>query len=69
MQDVNKDDICRFADDFLDKDLKLKGKILRETRNYIAENAQGVFVWVALIKTNYCVMLNLDIVVPKSFGN
>jgi len=51
MQDMNKDDICRFADDFLDKDLKLKGKILHETRNYIAENAQGVFVWVALIRS------------------
>jgi len=50
MQDVNKDDICRFADDFLYKDLKLKGKILHETRNYIAENAQGVFVWVAVVR-------------------
>jgi len=51
MQDVNKDDIFRFADDFLNRDLKLTGKIFRETRSYIAENAQGVFLWVALIKS------------------
>ena len=51
MQDVNKDDIFRFADDFLNRDLKLTGKILRETRSYIAENAEGVFLWVALIKS------------------
>jgi hypothetical protein len=51
MQDENKGDIFRFADDFLNKDLKLTGKILGEARDYITENAQGVFVWVDLVKT------------------
>ncbi|KAF8537128.1 hypothetical protein BDD12DRAFT_746119, partial [Trichophaea hybrida] len=51
LQDENKDDISKFADHFLTKDLKLSGKILNEAAYYISENAQGVFVWVSLIKT------------------
>jgi hypothetical protein len=51
MQDENKDDISRFADDFLNMDLKLTGKILSEARNFIVQNAQGVFVWVGLVKS------------------
>jgi hypothetical protein len=50
MQDENTDDIFRFADDFL-RELKLTGKILGEAKDYITENAQGVFVWVNLVKT------------------
>jgi hypothetical protein len=50
MQDENTDDISRFADDFLTRDLKLTGKILHEARDYITEHAQGVFVWVGLVK-------------------
>jgi len=50
IQDENRGDICRFADNFLKRDLGLNEKTLRDATNYIAENAQGVFIWVALIK-------------------
>jgi len=50
MQDENTGDISRFAVDFLTRDLKLTGKILDEARDYIVENAQGVFVWVGLVR-------------------
>jgi hypothetical protein len=49
MQDENTDDISRFAEDFLTRNLKLTGKILHEARDYITEHAQGVFVWVGLV--------------------
>ncbi|KAF8245679.1 hypothetical protein K440DRAFT_662625 [Wilcoxina mikolae CBS 423.85] len=49
MQEQNKNDIARFADDFL-SDLQLSGEVLREATDYITDNAQGVFVWVALVK-------------------
>ncbi|KAF8533696.1 hypothetical protein BDD12DRAFT_634825, partial [Trichophaea hybrida] len=32
-------------------DLRLSGKILREAIHYIIENAQGVFIWVSLVRT------------------
>ncbi|KAA8900228.1 hypothetical protein FN846DRAFT_989152 [Sphaerosporella brunnea] len=51
MQDQNEEDISRFADDFLNRDFKLTGKILRDATDYITEHAQGVFVWVALVKS------------------
>ncbi|KAF8541819.1 hypothetical protein BDD12DRAFT_667923, partial [Trichophaea hybrida] len=51
MQDENTDDISRFADNFLKRDLGLTREILHYATNYIAENAQGVFVWVALVKS------------------
>jgi hypothetical protein len=51
MQEQNKDDISRFAASFLNTDLHLSGKILREATDYITENAEGVFVWVSLVKT------------------
>ncbi|KAF8542365.1 hypothetical protein BDD12DRAFT_385345 [Trichophaea hybrida] len=51
LQDENEHDITRFADDFLKNDLKLAGKILDETADYVTGNAQGVFVWVGLVKT------------------
>jgi len=50
IQDENRDDICRFADNFLKRDLGLNEKTLSDATNYIAQNAQGVFIWVALIK-------------------
>jgi hypothetical protein len=51
MQDVNKDDISRFAICFLEKEIKLTGKILGEAADCIIGNADGVFVWVGLVKT------------------
>jgi hypothetical protein len=50
MQDENRDDICKFADNFLKRELGLAGKTLRDSTEYIVENAQGVFIWVALIR-------------------
>ncbi|KAF8536605.1 hypothetical protein BDD12DRAFT_747910 [Trichophaea hybrida] len=50
MQDQNMGDISRFADDFLNSDLRLSGNILRDATDYITKNAQGVFVWVSLVK-------------------
>jgi hypothetical protein len=43
-------DISRFADDFLNTDLRLSGKILHDATEYITKNAQGVFFWVSLVK-------------------
>jgi hypothetical protein len=50
MQDENKDDISRFTVDFLEHDLKLTSRDLEETKDYIVKHAEGVFVWVHLIK-------------------
>ncbi|KAF8533438.1 hypothetical protein BDD12DRAFT_760981 [Trichophaea hybrida] len=50
LQDENKDEISQFADDFLSKDLGLTGSDRGEARDYIVDNARGVFVWVALVK-------------------
>ncbi|KAF8534859.1 hypothetical protein BDD12DRAFT_385029 [Trichophaea hybrida] len=50
LQDENEHDITRFADDFLKNDLSLTGKILDEAAHYVTANAQGVFVWVGLVK-------------------
>ncbi|KAF8544981.1 hypothetical protein BDD12DRAFT_722697, partial [Trichophaea hybrida] len=49
MQDENKGDISRYAKDFLNTDLQMSEKI-HEATDYITENAQGVFVWVSLVK-------------------
>ena len=51
LQDENKHDISRFTDNFLKNQLNLSGKILGEAADYITVNAQGVFVWVSLVKT------------------
>ena len=51
LQEENKHDISRFADHFLKNQLNLSGKILGEAADYITGNAQGVFVWVSLVKT------------------
>ena len=50
LQDQNKDDIAKFADNFLQTDLLISGEVLLDARNYITENAQGVFVWVNLVR-------------------
>jgi len=51
MQDENTGDISRFADDFLNRDAKLTGKTLNEASDYITKHAQGVFVWVRLVRS------------------
>ncbi|KAF8535276.1 hypothetical protein BDD12DRAFT_893473 [Trichophaea hybrida] len=51
LQDENERDISRFAISFLEKEVKLTGKILGEAAEYIIGNADGVFVWVDLVKT------------------
>jgi len=50
LQDQNRGDISRFADDFLAQNLRLSGEILQEARDYIIDQAEGVFVWVQLVK-------------------
>jgi len=50
LQDENRSDICKFTDDFL-VELDLSDLILREAGDYIKVNAEGVFVWVQLVKT------------------
>ncbi|KAF8245704.1 hypothetical protein K440DRAFT_586825, partial [Wilcoxina mikolae CBS 423.85] len=50
LQDENKDDISKFAGNFLSDDLMLTGSDLAKARDYINNNARGVFVWVALVK-------------------
>jgi len=50
LQDENSNDICKFTDDFLAK-LGLSDLILREVGDYIKANAEGVFVWVQLVKS------------------
>ena len=51
LQDVNHSDILRFTASFLDsKELEIPPAIARLATEYITENAQGVFVWVYLVK-------------------
>jgi hypothetical protein len=50
LQDENKNDISRFASSFLGPDLRLPPGILCQATEYIVENAEGVFVWVHLLK-------------------
>ena len=51
LQDVNYSDILRFAESFLDSpELGLPHGIAHSARGYIARNAQGVFVWVYLVR-------------------
>ncbi|KAF8540605.1 hypothetical protein BDD12DRAFT_980219 [Trichophaea hybrida] len=57
MQDQNMHDISRFADDFLTTDLQLSGKILHDATEYITKYAQGVFVWVSLIKYELLILV------------
>ena len=51
LQDVNHYDILKFAESFLDSpELGLPAGIAGSAKEYIAGNAQGVFVWVHLVR-------------------
>ena len=51
LQDVNYSDILKFTASFLDSpELGLSPDIVYSTAKYITENAQGVFVWVHLVR-------------------
>ena len=51
LQDVNRSDILRFTASFLDSpELDLPPDVAHLATEYIAENAQGVFVWVHLVR-------------------
>ncbi|KAF8535193.1 hypothetical protein BDD12DRAFT_753344, partial [Trichophaea hybrida] len=50
LQDENEKDISEFARSFLGPDLYLPPDMLDKATEYIVENAQGVFVWVYLVK-------------------
>ncbi|KAF8538316.1 hypothetical protein BDD12DRAFT_794098, partial [Trichophaea hybrida] len=50
LQDENKKDISKFARSFLGPDLDLPPEILNQATEYIVEKAQGVFIWVYLVK-------------------
>ena len=51
LQDVNHSDILRFTTSFLDSEkLDIYPAVARLATEYITENAQGVFVWVHLVR-------------------
>ena len=51
LQDVNYSDILKFTASFLDSpELDLPTDIAHSATEYITENAQGVFVWVHLVR-------------------
>ena len=50
LQDVNHSDIVRFAKSFLGPELDLPLDIVGRATEYIVRNAQGVFVWVRLVR-------------------
>jgi hypothetical protein len=50
LQDENSADISKFTVGFLEHDLRLTGRDLEDIKAYIVEHAEGVFVWVHLIK-------------------
>ncbi|KAF2463915.1 uncharacterized protein BDR25DRAFT_383108, partial [Lindgomyces ingoldianus] len=50
MQDETKADIKKFTDSFLGPELGLTGDLLREATEYIVDHAQGVFLWVSLVR-------------------
>jgi hypothetical protein len=50
LQDENQDDISKFAIDFLREDLQLTADTLHDATDYIVTHAQGVFVWVHLVR-------------------
>jgi hypothetical protein len=52
LQDENVKDIFDYTSSFLgpDSELDLPHHILRQATNYIIDNAQGVFIWVYLVK-------------------
>jgi hypothetical protein len=50
LQEENKKDIYKLANDFLRLELGLSGDILGKATEYISTHAQGVFVWVDLVQ-------------------
>ncbi|KAF8245984.1 hypothetical protein K440DRAFT_554537, partial [Wilcoxina mikolae CBS 423.85] len=50
LQDETKDDINNFVSSFLSSDLNFTGSLRQRATNYITEHAQGVFVWVSLVR-------------------
>ncbi|KAF8536357.1 hypothetical protein BDD12DRAFT_663390, partial [Trichophaea hybrida] len=50
LQDENVSDILNFARSFLGPDLEFPPDILLQATEYIVKHAQGVFIWVALVK-------------------
>jgi hypothetical protein len=50
LQDENRPDILKFAQSFLDLDFELPPEILHHATEYIVEHAQGVFLWVHLVR-------------------
>ncbi|KAF8538648.1 hypothetical protein BDD12DRAFT_740491, partial [Trichophaea hybrida] len=50
LQDMNGPDIKRFAESFLGPNLKLPQNIVNEATEYIVTNAEGVFIWVQLVR-------------------
>jgi hypothetical protein len=50
LQNENEKEISEFARSFLGPDLDLPPEILNQATEYIVEKAQGVFVWVYLVK-------------------
>jgi hypothetical protein len=53
LEDVNSPDIVEFVESFLSK-LKLPPEIIRQAKDYIVRHAQGVFVWVHLVRKELC---------------
>jgi len=50
LQDENEQDILNFARSFLGPELELPSDILHQATDYIVTHAQGVFIWVHLVK-------------------
>ena len=53
LEEVNAPDILRYAESFLSK-LRLPPDIIRQAKEYIVQQAQGVFVWVYLVREELC---------------
>jgi hypothetical protein len=50
LQDENKPDILKFAESFLGPELELPSDTVCQAKEYIVQNAHGVFVWVHLVR-------------------
>jgi hypothetical protein len=50
LQEENERDIFNFAQSFLGPELELPSDVISQAREYIVSHAQGVFIWVYLVK-------------------
>ena len=50
LQDVNASDIIAFTRSFLGPEIGLPPEVIRQATEYIVQHAQGVFVWVNLVR-------------------